>query len=503
MTDLRTDSRQNDSPDPFVELVEKHLLSCIESGRALAADAKVPDRSASRLLIALSGGPDSTALLLALGDLTARLKLNLAACHINHHLRGEESRQDEKFCLDLCRKLGVDLVVLDGTSASPAEDSLRQIRYRMLAEHAARVRAAFIACGHTLNDQIETLLFRLFRGTSAYGLTGMKPCRLLAGSVCLIRPLLSMTRDSCQQFLASRSIKACQDSTNRQSRYTRNYIRNQVIPIISARFPGFQERLERFRQVLQADEDYLDRQTQEAIATQLTQGEDENIWELAVLSELPFAIASRALAMALRSRQVEVTSQRIVDILEACLKAYQAGNKATITLDSRWQLQFSPQSLTFVDGHKERPALPALENLNVILTVPGITVIAPLNQAVRIEQIDCDSEIPGQRRWSPDARGLEVLVDLSAVRQPLTLRLRKAGDVIRPFGMQQTVKLKKYIHTHRPPDWDQHKPLVVIASGSEIIWIPGIGLSEAVRVTGWPTHRLSFLDLAQEQVTIC
>jgi tRNA(Ile)-lysidine synthase len=196
---------------------------------------------AGGLVVAVSGGPDSVALLRALRE--ARGAGPLTAAHLNHQLRGAESDADEAFVRDLCGGLSLDCRCerLDVRGAAQAEgDNLegvaRRLRYDWLARVAAGVGAAWVATGHTANDQAETVLHRLLRGAGLRGLRGIAACRPLTGGVSLVRPLLAATRDEVMAYLDAIGQAYREDSTNRDPALTRSRIRHQLLPLLAAEF---------------------------------------------------------------------------------------------------------------------------------------------------------------------------------------------------------------------------------------------------------------------------
>ncbi|GBD37662.1 tRNA(Ile)-lysidine synthase [bacterium HR36] len=193
------------------------------------------------VLVAVSGGPDSTALLLACVEVLGSTHVH--AAHLNHQLRGAESDADEQFVRSLCEQLGVSLCVerrYIGELARASKDNLESVarrqRYAWLAETARDRQIAWLATGHTANDQAETVLFRLLRGCGLRGLRGIASCRRLDQNVCLLRPLLSVKRDAVEAFLRARGISARQDSSNLDLRRTRNRIRWQLLPLLQREY---------------------------------------------------------------------------------------------------------------------------------------------------------------------------------------------------------------------------------------------------------------------------
>lgn len=202
------------------------------------------------VLLAVSGGPDSVALLRA----TTALKLGgegrLVAAHLNHKLRAEESGADEAFVVDLCRRLEVPCEVgrapverLAADLGDGLEAAARQARYEFLQRTADRLGARYVATAHTADDQAETILHRIIRGTGISGLAGMRRARPL-GAATLIRPLLGFRRAQLLDYLADIGQPCRVDSSNDDTRFTRNRIRLEVLPELADRFnPGVVEAL--------------------------------------------------------------------------------------------------------------------------------------------------------------------------------------------------------------------------------------------------------------------
>ncbi len=218
----------------------------------------------TRVLCALSGGADSMCLLHSLCRLRDELDIEVTAAHYNHSLRGAESDRDEAFVKEQCHLLGVALTVGRGDVAAQAkrtgrglEETAREMRYAFLQQTAREMDAQVIATAHNANDNAETVLMHLIRGTGLRGLTGIAPVR---GNI--IRPLLTTTRSEIEACLAARGVPFVEDSTNADERYTRNRIRHSVLPVLEEICPGTLERLNQTAQTLRKDEDYLTEQAE-------------------------------------------------------------------------------------------------------------------------------------------------------------------------------------------------------------------------------------------------
>lgn len=195
--------------------------------------------SEAGVLVAFSGGPDSAALLAGLTSVCpAEVRSRIVAGHFNHRLRGPESEADAEFARRLAHRLGVECVVGTGDVRSAAaqrgdglEAAARDERYRFLAESAAQLGLRYVATAHTLDDQAETVLHRILRGTGLAGLAGIPSARALAdGTLGLVRPLLGFRRAEVLEYLRFRELPYCVDASNEDLQFTRNRIRRELLP---------------------------------------------------------------------------------------------------------------------------------------------------------------------------------------------------------------------------------------------------------------------------------
>jgi tRNA(Ile)-lysidine synthase len=224
-----TGPQQDAGIHPFEDQVEQHWPA------RLWADANV--------LVAVSGGPDSVALLRALLRLAPPGQGRLRAAHVNHGLRPGECDREETFVRELCRQLGVTCHVRriepddsSGRRTDGREGSARHVRYRELAAVASETSARFLVTAHTADDQAETILHRVIRGTGLKGLGGIPRTRRFGPHCVLLRPLLSLRRTQVLQYLADLGQAFCCDRSNDDLSYTRNAIRHELIPLLASRY---------------------------------------------------------------------------------------------------------------------------------------------------------------------------------------------------------------------------------------------------------------------------
>ena len=272
----------------------------------------------STVLCALSGGADSMALLTGLLAVAGDRDLTVLAAHYNHNLRGEESRRDETFVRDWCARLGVPLTVGSGQVAprpgQSLEETARAIRYAFLEETAAAQGAHRIATAHSADDNAETILLHLVRGTGLDGLTGIPPRRGI-----IVRPLLSVTRTEIEAYLTQQGIPWVKDSSNQDLAYSRNRIRHQVMPILRELNPRFSETLAANLRYLREDRALL-----EGLA-RLSQEPREETAGLSLaaqeLTDLPRPVAVRAVKQLLaRLGRHQISAVHLDSILDLAAK---------------------------------------------------------------------------------------------------------------------------------------------------------------------------------------
>jgi len=278
----------------------------------------------SRVLCALSGGADSVCLLAVLYALRTRLDVSLCAAHYNHKLRGAESDRDEEFVRALVKDRfpGVELLVDRGDVARRAkenatglEETAREMRYAFLRNAARSLNADLIATAHTADDNAETVLLHLARGSGLQGLTGIPPRR---GNI--IRPLLTATRREVEEFLAQKELPHMEDSSNSDETFSRNRVRRQVVPVLESLYPGFARRLAENAAHLRADAEYLNAQgeTLAALAQEVPGG---LVIPASMLTQAPAPIAIRgvrALLSRLRAGDDTCSQAHLEAILTLC-----------------------------------------------------------------------------------------------------------------------------------------------------------------------------------------
>ncbi len=450
-----------------------------------------------RVVVGVSGGPDSMALLHALRVMSRETGWRVHGAHLHHGLRGTAADRDLALVKAYAEGEGVPLTIerlapesLDGPGV---EARGRMLRYAFLHRVAERTGAERIATGHTMDDQAETVLLRLLRGSGTRGLAGIQPRR----DDGVIRPLLLARRRSVIAFLKGAGIAYGEDETNRDARFLRNRVRHEVLPLLRTLSPRITERLASMADRLRADEAYLAAETNRVGRAWLDEGHATGPRRIAggereQLSKLPEALRSRVLMALLADAGAE--PDRLADAIE-CIEAHLApgATPGTVDLGGNLRVRWGAQGV-FVERGARRDTGDAAQPL----AVPGTTTL-PDGRAIRATILSG----AGEQRVSPEtpvaggaAGKAQALFDLADLTLPLAVRTRLPGDRMRPRGFGHWRKLKDVLIDARVPQAERDRvPLVVM--GEEILWAAGVRASERGRPGPGPARRL-FLELLGE-----
>ena len=368
--------------------------------------------------VALSGGADSVALLWLLRELAHRLGIRLRAAHFHHGLRGEEADRDAEFCRALCADWEIpftlgrgDVKAWAAAEGESLEEAARVLRYAFLN----RVAPGKIAAAHNADDNAETLLLHLLRGTGPRGLGGIPPRRDR-----LIRPLLSCTRAEIEALLAQKGLPHVEDSSNAADDCLRNRLRHQVLPLLRAENPGLSRTLGRTAALLRAEDAYLSRLAAEA-AEECRTGEGYSCERLLALDPVP---RRRVLMSALRVLGLEDPAEVYVEALEALLRA---GPSASLDLPGGRKARREYDLLRFgpAAAPKTLPEMP--------LRVPGDTVLP--GDLGRIRCFVTKNSNLSKKNLTTFALKCDMIAP-----SEMTVRGRRPGDRLRLPGGSKSLK---------------------------------------------------------------
>lgn len=413
------------------------------------------------VLLAFSGGADSTLLFLFLLAYCPMHGIRFEALHLHHGIRGAEADRDAAFCRALCRSAGVplhaeraDIPAIAAQKGEGLEETARKVRYALLAERAKERGLSAIATAHTATDLAETVLFRLARGTGAKGLCGIPAVR---GNI--VRPLLALRAEEVRAALAAVGASFVNDSTNEDIFYRRNYIRKEILPAFLRLNPSFPDAVERMAASLAEDEDYLSGEAAAAFSRTF----DGRALSLSGMRSLHPAVCARVLLLC-HERQCPGRERPERVHLAALRAQICAGNTA-------FSLSF-PGGVTAVgkgDGVFFRTEEKAVFHFGITPVSFGKNLLGNGYVLLLTEKIDPD--------FPANVYRMLIQRDLASAKIEGNLYIRscKAGDTLRYGGM--TRKLKKLFSAAGIPA-EKRGSVPVLCDEKGIVWVPGFGVRD-------------------------
>jgi tRNA(Ile)-lysidine synthase len=458
------------------------------AGRVLAAFKKavldgrliVPG---DRVLAAVSGGPDSVALAALLLKLREEMPLEIRLAHFNHRLR-DEAGEDERFVGDLARRWVLPLTAESADVRAFAarkkfnlEEAARDLRYAFLRRAASAVGATKIATGHTMTDQAETVLMRLMRGTGLSGLAGIAP--VVAGAPCpIIRPLLGISGPDLRAWIEAEGLPFREDASNRDRRFLRNRIRAELLPELERRYePRVVAHLARLAAIAREDDELLGGFVRELADEFILRKGREISLDLKTLPLLLPALARRVAREFLREIAGDLRDVSYEDV--GSLLALGEGREFALRKGLVLRRELGRVGLK-----KRTPPAPRSYEVRwdgrgeLVLPAAGLILRGVLRKAD-----GCGRSFKNDDRTRAD-------LDATSLAFPLVIRSRKPGDLYRPLGAPGRKKLKEILRAKRIAAVDRDRLPVVLSRG-RIVWVPGLPVAEASKISGTTTSVLS------------
>ena len=456
-----------------------------------------------RVVVAVSGGPDSLALLHALAAAGDGLDLDLHGAHLNHGLRGCASNEDASFVRQIFRHLHLpldvgreDVLSYRRQRRMSLEEAAREVRYAFLLRVALEQKADAIALGHTANDQAETVLMHIIRGTGLSGLRGMKlrTARSVEGvQVALLRPLLEVSRSETEAYCRALGLEPRQDESNRSLAMTRNRLREELVPLLEQYNPAIRDALLKLSRSAARDMDHMQRQTDSAWHRIVLQDDDGLSLNRERFSRLDQAVRRhllRRVVLSVKGDLDDVEFNHIEDM--ARLMAGAAGR----SLDLPGGVQFS---VSYGEGRValsrlDQCPLPRLEGETVV-SVPGESAVSSWTVLTRVSKAAHPHLPPGRTGRDPEGplgTSTEYFA-FESMGEHLWVRSRVPGDRFQPLGMPQSKKLQDFmVDSKIPRSWRDRVPLLVSPRG--IAWVVGWRIAEwaGVRMSTDRSLEISF-----------
>ncbi len=425
-----------------------------------------------RIIIALSGGPDSISLLHILHTLKNKLNITIYAAHVNHLLRGNDAYKDEELCEKYCDELGilcfvkrVDINQLSKIKNISHELAGREARYEFFDELMKKYDCNKIAIAHNLNDQAETVLMRMMRGTGIEGLVGIRPVR----DNIFIRPLIEITRKEIEKYCEENELPAAIDKTNFENIYARNKIRLELIPYMENNFnKDIIHTLNRMSNIIREDSDYLEEISDEIFKKYCYRKGDRVIIYKDAFREHKTIITRvlRKAILQIKGDLYNIENSHIIDII----KLYNQNTGKTIML---------PDSLMVDNVYKDIHIYKEIKDHNT-----NVHEMIPFNDEFYCEKLHIKiitKIFHKNNDINLTDSDMAKYFDFDKVKDNIVLRYRKDGDRFTSLGMKGSKKLKDLFIDLKVPRHERDI-IPLICFGDEIGWIVGYRISEKFKV---------------------
>ena len=425
------------------------------------------------IIVGFSGGYDSMCLLDILYKIRQEeefFNLEIIAAHFNHNWRGEEALKEQEVCRLFAASKGFEFF----TKMAPAglkksENEARLARYDFFEEVLENYDADAVFTAHNKDDNAETILYRTIKGTGIVGLKGISEKR-----DCFYRPLLKISRAEIVDYCDKNNLTPNNDSSNSDIKYRRNYLRLNVIPALEKINPSVKDSLNTLAEIAISEnsiiEEYLSLFREKVIV------EEKIIPQ--IYKTLSTPVKMRFLHEYLQIFDLDYDYKRIKEIHNFIEENIEKRNGSTLSLTSTSWLYVDERTIeTIPERNKQKNEDPAWE---ILIDSEGEYLIGEQRFILR-------PYVKKEVFVFPEATANFAYINLSNTKLPLTLRTRRDGDIISPFGMTGSMKLKKYMNSKGV---NRHKrdDILVLAKENEILWVVGVGLSNKIGVSKIPTH---------------
>jgi tRNA(Ile)-lysidine synthase len=439
-----------------------------------------------KIIVAVSGGPDSICLLHLLNSIKEEFRLEMYAAHVNHCLRGEESEGDEVYVRSFCDSIGiplyskkVDINEYAKVKKLSSETAGREVRYSFFKELSEELKADKIALAHNANDQAETMLMRIMRGTGIEGLKGIKPVR----EGVYIRPILFLTRKEIEKYCKENQLNPRIDSSNLQNIYNRNKIRLELIPYIQENFnKDIILSLNRLSMLITADNDFIEHES-ELRYDKYRKRDHERITLIKEAFKENEAIVTRMVRMAIRDLTGNLNNLEAKHVYDVVSLQTQGTGKiimlpgGILAENTYGDMNFyckKEEALIRVEAF-EKMGVDRLREAEEKGTKVQIC-LAGLNCIVEFSVMEKEKDINLKKD------GLTKFFDYDKVKDDIIVRTRKEGDKFTPYGMKGQKKLKDFFMDEKIPK-EKRNIIPLLCFDGEIAWVVGYRVSEKFKVT--------------------
>lgn len=433
-------------------------------------DLKSPEGT---FVVGFSGGCDSLCLLDVLNEFSKKYGFKLVAAHLNHNWRGDESLQDEINCKNFCEKSGIEFVSETLQGSLKTEISAREARYDFFLKIARKYPNSSVFTAHSRTDNAETIIYRIIKGTGINGLQGIPPKRMLE-EIPVYRPLLSVSRSEIEDYCRSKGLIANVDSSNFDISYKRNFIRQKIMPLFDEINFHAEKSIASLAKIAQSQNNI--------VKEYLTQIRKEIFIQGKILTEkflnLSTDVQKTLIYDICLEQNLDYDSKKVEDILEFINESSHSKSGSRYSLTNDLWLFVNAKEIYLIDKVK------ADENdCEINIEQEGEYKIPCTDKTFSLKKYEGESI-----KEFPSENASFAYVNLPSLDN-LTVRTRRDGDFITPFGMDGSMKLKKYLNLKGIAQHEKDG-LILLCSGLEVLWVAGVGLSNKLKVAHVPSHVL-------------
>ena len=447
--------------------------------------------SGEKVLVGVSGGPDSVCLLYILMELRPALDINVHVAHLDHGLRGDESEADAEYVQKMCDHLGVKVTIERRDVRSyqvehrlSDEEAAREVRYQFFARVARTENATRVAVGHTADDQVETILMHLVRGAGAYGLQGIQSMVTLSNDSCgqltVVRPLLEVNRSEVEAYCRDRYIVPRQDTSNLSTSCFRNSVRHELIPLLERYNPNVRQSLLRTAKCVAEDISFIEERCSNVCGDLIRQEGEALVLDSKGILSLDPVLQRYVIRRALRQvlGDLKDIERKHIEKIRAAL-SLPAGKQVSLPRGVTLYLEY--KRCIIGAGVAPFPEFPVLWGERR-LRVPGNTELPGWNVEAVCRSID---QVDRKESWRasrpPPSQCHTAWFDLDAIGDELVVRGRRPGDRFWPLGMSEPKKLQDFmVDAHIPRAWRDRIPLV--CSPEQIVWVVGSRIDDRTKI---------------------
>ena len=428
------------------------------------------------IVVGFSGGYDSMCLL----DVMSKIKelpdfidLKVVAAHFNHDWRGEESLREQEVCRMFASAKGVEFYTKNADlKVKKTENDARIARYEFFEEAFEEYDADAVFTAHNKDDNAETVLYRIIKGTGIIGLKGIAEKRKY-----FYRPLLQTRRSEIVEYCNQNNLSPNNDSSNLNIVYSRNFLRLNVIPYLEKINENVKDALNTLSIIARNDDEIIEEYLKMIRPNVLKEGKLVS----QEYKKLSMPVKKRILHEYIQSLGLDYDYKKVCEIYDFIEKNIESKNGSTISLASALWLYADEKCIETIP-----PKVNSLgvESINILLDGIGTYEIGAKSFAIE-KYTDSNLFV------FPESTSNFAYVDLSGIKFPLVLRNRKDGDIITPFGMTGSMKLKKYLNSKGVPRHNRDN-IMLLCDDKEVLWVIGVGLSNKIGVNEKPTHVIEY-----------